>query len=61
MALTHYQWTATGTDATTGEPGEVAGAVDAENPRDAEAIITGLCKDKGMQPDDIVLTYTRNS
>lgn len=61
MALTHYQWTATGTNTETGEPAEGAGAVDAENPRKAEAMVIGSCKGKGMQPVDIVLTITRNS
>ncbi|TXS35735.1 hypothetical protein [Streptomyces sp. OR43] len=61
MELTHYQWTATGTRIETGEPCDGSGAVEAENPRDAEAMVLGFCKGQGIQPDDIVLTYTRNS
>ncbi|MFJ4916073.1 hypothetical protein [Streptomyces sp. NPDC088726] len=56
MALTNYQWTATGTDTKTGEPADEAGAVAAENPREAEAMVIGFCKDKDMRPKDIVLT-----
>ncbi|MFJ2702992.1 hypothetical protein ACIO3R_07305 [Streptomyces sp. NPDC087428] len=61
MALTNYQWTATGTDTKTGEPATGSGAVEAETPREAEAMVLGFCKGKDMQPTDIVLTYTRNS
>ncbi|WP_406143738.1 hypothetical protein [Streptomyces anulatus] len=61
MALTHYQWTATGTRTETAEPCGESGGVDAENPRKAEAMIIGLCEGKGMQPVDINLTITRNS
>ncbi|MFD7428420.1 hypothetical protein ACFV6Z_15430 [Streptomyces sp. NPDC059818] len=61
MALAKYRWTATGTDTETGEPTNGSGTVEAENPREAEAMVIGFCKGKGMQPTDIVLTYTRNS
>ena len=61
MAPTRYRWTATGSHTESGEPTESAGAIDAESPRQAEAMIIGYCKSNGMQADDIVLTITRNS
>ncbi|WP_435285924.1 hypothetical protein [Streptomyces bacillaris] len=57
MALTRYKFTATGTTST-GEPAEGTGHVDAENPRDAEAMVIGFMNSKDVQPTDINLILT---
>ncbi|MFD7858321.1 hypothetical protein ACFV6B_29170 [Streptomyces microflavus] len=57
MALTRYKFTATGTT-TAGDPAEGNGQVDAENPRDAEAMVIGFMNSKGVQATDINLTLT---
>ncbi|MET9050125.1 hypothetical protein ACFXOI_29450 [Streptomyces bacillaris] len=46
MALTRYKFTATGTKPN-GEPAEGGGQVDAENVREAEAMIIGLLAGQG--------------
>ncbi|MFJ3706622.1 MULTISPECIES: hypothetical protein [unclassified Streptomyces] len=57
MALTRYRWTADLTHES-GNDAEGSGQVDAENPRDAEAMVVGFVKGKGCTATSITLTPT---
>lgn len=57
MALTNYDWTADLTNEQ-GEPAGGAGHVEAENEREAEAMVIGFVKGKGCTPTSITLTPT---